>query len=418
MWKGLRAVEKYLSKYAEPIVQSVSALPGKYSNVVVIPAFNEEPGFLLQKGLAASGENLVILVVNLPDDCRDQAAIIKTHQLINYIQKEMALVWGENGAVIALYRNNLVGYSLLLIDRVANGRRIPRKMGVGLARKIGADAAAMLIEQGVVKSKLIFSTDADAVLPNSYFDIDDAVSGGYVFPFRHEVSDQSLELSMLLYEFSLRYYVAGLEYAGSDYAFHSIGSCLAINYQAYAKVRGFPKRAAGEDFYLLNKVAKVGEIKNLCSQVISIAGRPSDRVPFGTGPAISKISYMEAPLYEYKYYNSEVFECLRLFLASFKGYWGCSQLDVEIEFGGYQEQICSAIQSIGFQKIKENLRQQSKTLEQFLRKCTEWFDAFRTLKFIHFLRDNYFASVSVGELYSCDLVADLINQYPTLFGED
>lgn len=416
--KELSVVKKYMSKYAEPIVQNLSAMPGQYSNVVVIPAFNEDPEFLLQKELVGSGQNLIILVVNLPDDCEDQDAITKTQQLISYIQKEMILIWEESGSATALYRNDLVGYSLLLIDRAAVGRRIPRKMGVGLARKIGSDIAAMLIDLGVVKSKLIFSTDADAELPRGYFDADDSISGGYVFPFRHQVKDQSLMLPMQLYEFSLHYYVAGLKYAGSNYAFHTIGSCLAINYLAYVKVRGFPKRAAGEDFYLLNKVVKVGEIKKLSGKVVSIAGRPSDRVPFGTGPAISKISCMKAPLLEYKYYNPRVFECLRLFLNSLEDDWQDSQLDINIKFGDYREQISSAIDAMGFQEAKKSLRQQSKTLEQFLRKCTEWFDAFRTLKFIHFLRDNYFPSVYVGELYSCDLVSELINQYPALFGND
>ena len=66
-----------------------------------------------------------------------------------------------------------------------------------------------------------------------------------------------------LYEYSLRYYVAGLTYAQSPYAFHTIGSTMAVNAEHYASVRGFPRREAGEDFYLLNKLAKVGSVHTL-----------------------------------------------------------------------------------------------------------------------------------------------------------
>ena len=48
-----------------------------------------------------------------------------------------------------------------------------------------------------------------------------------------------------------------MKYARSPYAFHTIGSTMAVSANHYAKVRGFPKREAGEDFYLLNKLAKV-----------------------------------------------------------------------------------------------------------------------------------------------------------------
>ena len=63
---------------------------------------------------------------------------------------------------------------------------------------------------------------------------------------------------------SLRYYVAGMKYARSHLThFHTIGSTMAVRASYYAKVRGFPKREAGEDFYLLNKLAKVGTVLEL-----------------------------------------------------------------------------------------------------------------------------------------------------------
>ncbi len=70
-------------------------------------------------------------------------------------------------------------------------------------------------------------------------------------------------LATQLYELSLRYYVAGMKFARSPYAFHTIGSSMAVSPVHYARVRGFPKREAGEDFYLLNKLAKLGSVLEL-----------------------------------------------------------------------------------------------------------------------------------------------------------
>ena len=45
---------------------------------------------------------------------------------------------------------------------------------------------------------------------------------------------------------------------------------------------GFPRRNATEDFYILNKLAKVGSIARLAGTPVILEGRLSDRVPIGT----------------------------------------------------------------------------------------------------------------------------------------
>ena len=61
----------------------------------------------------------------------------------------------------------------------------------------------------------------------------------------------------------MSYYVAGLAMAGSRYAHHSLGSTIAVHAKTYAAVRGYPKRSAGEDFYLLNKICKLAPVERL-----------------------------------------------------------------------------------------------------------------------------------------------------------
>ena len=79
----------------------------------------------------------------------------------------------------------------------------------------------------------------------------------------------------------LNNHVDNLKCIGSPYAFHTIGSTIAINADFYASTR-LSKLAAGEDFYILNKLAKIGEIKTLGAPII-LSGRISNRTPFGTG---------------------------------------------------------------------------------------------------------------------------------------
>ncbi len=80
-------------------------------------------------------------------------------------------------------------------------------------------------------------------------------------------------------------------------------------------MRGFPKREAGEDFYLLNKLAKVGTVLELAegpdNEAIRIESRRSDRVPFGTGAAVNRITALADPLGEFRFYDPSVFELLK-----------------------------------------------------------------------------------------------------------
>ena len=145
------------------------------------------------------------------------------------------------------------------------GFRLPKRQGVGLARRIGCDLAAALKARGAFSGELIACTDADAVLPDDYFSASRRRGRGHgasalLFPFQHELSGvESIDVAtrstscpaLLRARFGL---------GGSPYAFQTLGSSIALDFDAYAKVRGFPRRRAGEDFYVLCKLAKVAPI--------------------------------------------------------------------------------------------------------------------------------------------------------------
>ena len=84
---------------------------------------------------------------------------------------------------------------------------------------------------------------------------------------------RAIDQATVMYEISLRYYVLGLAAARSSYAYQSIGSTLCVDAPAYLSVRGFPKRAVGEDFYLLDKLAKVGPLRRISAEPRAASAR-------------------------------------------------------------------------------------------------------------------------------------------------
>jgi hypothetical protein len=200
---------------------------------------------------------------------------------------------------------------------------------------------------------------------------------------------------MQLYEISILYYAAGVSWAGSKYGFTTLGSAMALSPRHYAQVRGYPKRSSAEDFYLLNKLAKTGAISTVTSEPILLSGRLSERVPVGTGPGIRKISLFSNPSEEYQFYHPETFRILQEFLTLLSGYWDSpeainySRSEIKHYWADFE------IEAI-FMRQRSILKQK----QVFDKFTLDWFDAFRTLKFIHFLRQHYLPSVPlrmVGE---------------------
>ena len=312
---------------------------------------------------------------------------------------------------LTLYHDPASSRDVLLVDRFSDGRKFPPKGGVGQARKTGADLAACLIHQRRVRSPWIHCTDADVRLPQRYFTCSAALSessaqdtAALIYPFRHTVAaDNKINEATQLYEYSLRYYVAGLSFAHSPYAFHTIGSTMAVNAAHYAKVRGFPRRQAGEDFYLLNKLAKVGAVRQLSAETdcepIDIAARLSDRVPFGTGAAVGRIMELEDPAREFLLYHPSVFGLLRSWLGSLPTFCQSRSSDIGAILSQMDLQILiDGLEKSGATEALQHAFRQSSDANQFKRQMHTWFDAFRTLKLIHYLRDHHLPSISFEAL--------------------
>ena len=394
-------IAKYLKAYAEPEAALGTRLQCHTEHVLVIPAQDESISLLegIQPALNTVSEQgqraLCIIVVNATD----------THDsLVQKHNTELIHALRDRGPTVPLHIQNETpcwhtrasGFDLIVVDRNSAGFRLPSNQGVGLARKIGCDLALTALRNGTNRNPLIHMTDCDVRLPSDYFDVAvPAACAALIYRFSHKSSGHSLvDDAHAKYEAFLRYYVLGLQHAGSPYAFHTIGSCIAVTPTAYAAVRGVPKKQAGEDFYLLNKLAKVGQLHTANSSPVTIQARTSLRVPFGTGQATNEIVQNRDP---YKIYDPTIFDLMKTWCNALEAING-TRVNA-----AYETVLCraeSALDSVNQQRLRTALEAigapvalmtaaaQSPTSAIRQKWLTDWFDAFRTLKLVHALRQT------------------------------
>jgi len=239
---------KYIAQYAEPEVQSLVSFPAEftYQHVLVIPAFMESAQFIERfvKSKLAEQKCLLIVVVNQPDNDFGQRHQQAQIDLVQGITAQGEKLWQQDNLQLVDLRYSAsntskksVNSAILIVDRYH--QPIPAEQGVGLARKIGADLAVALYLAGKISSPWIHSSDADAYLPDNYLiaHTDSDVQGDDKFKsavasccnFYHYSENQAIHQANWLYERALRYYVAGLHFAKSPYAYFTIGSTLSFN---------------------------------------------------------------------------------------------------------------------------------------------------------------------------------------------
>jgi hypothetical protein len=396
-------VDKYLSGHGEAEIGERIALSRRYSHVACIPACDEQaslPATLKTLSEARGADQaLVIVVINARADAPTQ--VHQANQACAQGLRQQAEFANE-----PIAEGNFHGMGLVVVDRYSPNRRLAENRGVGVARKIAADLALAWMQDGSIAERWIHCTDADVRVPADYWE--QAIKRGsgpsaLVYPFVHIPEGDALQRKALAYyDAYLRYYVHGLKQAGSRHAYHSIGSLLCFDADAYAKVRGFPKRLAGEDFYLLNKLAKVGQVETLSGDPILLEGRTSDRVPFGTGVAVSQIREQLAQGLPYEVYNPLVFAALKQWL---------DVLDIAAENGevaAFHQALKELPQPLGPIVRRAVVRSGSvapverainEVQGSVLRKrLDDWHDAFRCLKMVHALRDEGLGKVPADEL--------------------
>ena len=285
--------------------------------------------------------------------------------------------------------------NLAWVDHSSPGSELPEKRGVGLARRCGFEYSSKHIHD----DGIFIWLDGDTIVQDNYLKaIDDFYKNsdyqaGWV-RFSHSTSDSVEENQAIkMYERHMAYYVRGLQYAGSVYAFPTIGSTVTSTARAYFKAGGVnAKRMAGEDFYFMQQLVKTGTSVGCIDQTeIYPSPRVSTRVPFGTGKAVGDILQNG----NYMTYHPSCFEYVKEFIALVtKDYFASvegiqklvgSRLDEWLELNNFYK---------SWSKVQDNCKSKEQIAHQFI--C--WFDAFRILKLIHWLTEHYYPEIDINEL--------------------
>ncbi len=379
--KGLTYLEKHRF-----LPRQISLTPHPSLNfIITIPCHDE---FHLDKTL----ESL--------EACHSIPAGIEVIIVINAGQHHPANIHRQNERTLNWLNTWKTAYTRKLTYHAIYVQDLPRKhAGVGLARKIAMDEAVDRFSQAESEDGIIACLDADCTVADNYLaevyrcfhtpPYPQASSIYFEHPLSgHEYAPDVYE-GIVYYELFLRYYIQGLRYAGFPYAYHTIGSSMAVTSQAYQHKGGMNRKKAGEDFYFLHKFIPSGRFAEIHSTTVFPAPRPSQKVPFGTGRAI-KDWLSGAKNLEYAY-------ALQSFLDLKKLLRQVPHLfDHPPEY--LPGSISNFLKNYDFSVKLEEIRQHVASRSAFCRRFFQWFDALKALKYIHFARDEYYPDEPLSQV--------------------
>ncbi len=176
-------------------------------------------------------------------------------------------------------------------------------------------------------------------------------------------SVNNLEISALRYEIYMRSYLINLYRSGIPYTFTAIGSGIASTV----------------------KLWKAGKVLTYCDTVCYPSARASNRVFFGTGPAI--IKGLNNDWKSYPIYPFSLFEKLRGIYDSFEKFWDTQSSSSDGNFDCKSDYNSDCVFE---QSTLEKFRSNAATGQQFIKFCTEKFDALRILQYLksHYTQDD------------------------------
>lgn len=282
---------------------------------------------------------------------------------------------------------------------------LPRKhAGVGLARKIGMDLAVDHFLQNEQQQGVIVSLDADCtVSPNFLTGICNAFAANRrpnatIHGFRHRVEESAdfQESAARQYEAYIRYFSAMLASTGFPYYYHTIGSAFAVSADAYVRVGGMGRQQGGEDFYFLQKVFALEHIVELADVQVFPMARLSDRVPFGTGPALQRIT--SEPGGNERAYSLSSFQVLKELFLQKDAYFGKDSTVIEQMTQKLHPSLQQYLQDIDFLSLVDDCNRNSASQTTFGKRFFHHFNAFKIIKFLNQVHPHPFPFESYAGL--------------------
>jgi hypothetical protein len=370
--------------------------------IVVVPAYNETGIINLLDSLSGCREpqckTEVIIVINAPENATPES--LENNRLtFNYIES-----WKkENNCFFRLFP--------VIVPAL-------RGWGVGMARKTGMDEAVRRFNSIDKADGVILNLDADCTVDLNYFE---AISSELLSKiehfacsiyFEHPVSGnlfhENVYRYITLYELHLRYFYQGIIYSGFPFAFHTVGSAVAVKALPYVKAGGMNRKQAGEDFYFIQKLVPAGGYFALNSTIVFPSPRPSSRVPFGTGASIEKLSAGNNNFL--LSYNIKAFDELKIFFNMTEAFFSCDPKKISRFYADIPNGLRLFFDRNELEEKLMEIRNNTSGLPSFRKRFFGWFNMFKIVKYLNFIHSDLFEKKPV-EVSAADLL-NKIGKYP------
>lgn len=397
---------------------------------------------VLPKRLSNPIDSNVNMIVTIP--CYDEPNILDTLQSLQNCEKPscavevIIVVNNSESAPERVKTQNKQTFEEILAFNKQNDKHwiqfmpilekeMPEKFaGVGLARKIAMDEAIYRFNEITNPNGIIISCDADTLVESNYFvaieefykTTDNKAATLY---FEHPLEGDLPKYqyhAIAQYELYMRYYIEQLRRCGFPFLYHTVGSCFSIQASAYCKQGGMNKRQAGEDFYFLQKVFQAEKCAEIRTTTVHPSSRVSDRVPFGTGTVVAKITdFSTNKTPQYKTFAPESFDILQMFFSQISDIYDTEPDETFLMLHPYlQEFLTKDVYSKKISEIKKN----STSLHSFQKRFFNWFNGFMVYKFLNFVHQNKIERIPIEQV-AADLIGsteydvfELLKKYRTI----
>ena len=383
--------ERYIQKnVVYPAFISAEVSPS-LSLIVMIPCLNEPEIIQTLESLwncdPVKSFCEVIVIVNNSESSPEELKEFNRKTLQNL------QLWKEKNDRPNLVLNPI--YASAVTDKFA---------GAGMARKIGMDEAVRRFNAINKPDGVIISTDSDCLFSHNYLQrieytfTQNKSCFAATLNFEHRVAEMDnpkQKLGIRLYEDYLRYYKKALDFAGFPHSIYTIGSAFAVRADAYIKQGGMNRRQAGEDFYFLNKLTHLGQITEIKDAFVYPSARVSDRVPFGTGAAMTK--WMNEAEDLSVTYNFAAFLDLKKLFGQVDSLFRISTEDYYRFILSLPDSVQEYLQTLDFESKLTEVNQNSSSLASFRKRFFQFFDAFIILRFLNLAHQKYYPKQNLAE---------------------
>lgn len=380
-------LQRYLEKQAlhPPLLDPL--LFSSIETIVVIPALMEDH---LESCLLSIAKNENI-------DFSKLAVICLLNYKEHYAEERLVQDFYESQLKALNTLESALPYTLSILGPM---ELKGKNAGVGMARKILMDEAIQIFCYWKKSNGIIINLDGDCLVSShylskirDYYNYENAkptVSIG--FKHRFDGLSTTEEEAGRIYEFHLNEYIRKQKKYGYAFAFHTLGSCFAVQAEAYCRQGGMNQKQAGEDFYFLHKFSLLDLLGEIDEALVYPLARVSDRVPFGTGRAVGQIVNGKV----WTSYNEEAIKLFVHLSQDIDSYYEAN----DGRFSEFMDRLESPLRIFLEnaqldQALKEN-RQNTADFTSFKKRMKRYFSPFLLMKWLHFARENGFPDEEIG----------------------